>query len=396
MAVKDSSCGWNDNEAMNQRMNNFDLIRLIAALQVVFVHAVGHTEVLHTGSAWLLRLLDGAILFPGVAVFFVISGFLIAGSWERSRDRPAAYFWRRGLRIYPALVVCVGVSLVALGSFGFLTKEALTSTGFWAWLVGQLSFGQFFNPDCFRGFGVGVVNGALWTISVELQFYLLLPLLYRIVFPVGGGGSWRRWVLPASFLVSFGSFCWVDAGTNGPGGFTDAGLVSKLLFVSFLPHWWMFALGLAIHRHFDRLAGWFAGKAMWWFAAYATLAALRVHGLGRESGWAFYLGYLPERILLAMLTVSAAFTMRGLSSRLLAGTDISYGVYIYHFLLINILIEFGVMTTASWVPVLFLLAVLAGVVSWFGIEKRFLALKSRIPSPPSAMNRPAPVEQPEW
>ncbi|MCH7228980.1 acyltransferase family protein [Haloferula sp. A504] len=381
---------------MNPRLNNFDLIRLIAALQVVFVHAVGHTEVLDNGPGWLLRMLDMAVLYPGVAVFFVISGFLISKSWERSRDRPAAYFWRRGLRIYPGLVACVVVSLLALGFLGFLDQEALGSGGFWAWLVGQLSFGQFYNPECFREFGVGVVNGALWTISVELQFYVLLPVLYRLAYPVKGPALGRRWILPATFIASFVVFLWVDARTNGPGGFGNAGIVPKVLFVSFAPHWWMFALGIALHRHFDRVRKLIEGRALVFLIAYTAIAFSRVHLLGREgeAAWLFYLGYLPERILLAALTLSAAFTARGLSSRVLGGTDISYGVYIYHFLLINILIELGVMTTAGWVGVVFALSLTAGMLSWFLIEKRALALKSRIPV---ARSTSAPqVGQPEW
>jgi peptidoglycan/LPS O-acetylase OafA/YrhL len=48
---------------------------------------------------------------------------------------------------------------------------------FLACLAAQLTIGQFYNPAFLRGFGVGVLNGSLWTIPVELQFYLLLPLL---------------------------------------------------------------------------------------------------------------------------------------------------------------------------------------------------------------------------
>lgn len=382
----------------DSRLNNFDLIRLIAALQVVFVHAVGHTEVLDNASVWLRGVLGVVLAFPGVPVFFVISGFLIAKSWERSRDQPLSYFWRRALRIYPALVVCVVVRLVVLGGFGFLKPEVLASMGFWAWLVGQLSVVQFFNPECFRGFGVGVVNGALWTISVEIQFYLLVPILYRIAYPRSKNGRWRQWVLPVSSLASFAVFCWVDARTNGPGGFSEAGLVPKLLFVSFAAHWWMFAIGVAMHRHFERIRGYLEGRFPVYFIVYAAVALLRVHLVGREGDgeWLFYLGYLPERLLLAAATVSGAYTVRGLSSRLLRGTDISYGVYIYHFLLINVLIELGVMTTAVWVLPVFLLTLVAGVLSWVLIEKRALALKNHVPG---VRKRPAGgsgTEQPEW
>lgn len=383
---------------MNARLNNFDLIRLLAALQVVFVHAVGHTQLLETGPGWLLALLDGVILFPGVAVFFVISGFLIAGSWERSRDRPLAYFWRRGLRIYPALLVCVGVSVVILGIFGFLRPEVVGSVEFWAWLGGQLTFGQFYNPEFFREFGVGTVNGALWTISVELQFYAMVPLVYLLAFPRDGGRPWRRGILPLSFLLSFAAFCFVDHRINGPEGFSGAGLVPKLMFVSAVPHWWMFVLGIWLHRHFDRVKGWLEGKVWIHLTAYAGFAALRTYGVGREGpmAWLFYAGYLPERVLLALLTVSAAYSHRGLSSRLLNGADISYGVYIYHFLLINLLIELGGMGSPGWVVLVFVLAIAAGLVSWFGIERRALSLKSLVPGRASPVASPIDRPARDW
>ena len=61
------------------RRNNFDLIRLFASLQVVCVHLIEHFNV---GSLnWLIQILA---IFPGVPIFFFVSGFLISASWERN------------------------------------------------------------------------------------------------------------------------------------------------------------------------------------------------------------------------------------------------------------------------------------------------------------------------
>src|SRR6185369_16895193 len=79
--------------------NNFDLIRLLAALQVLFNHAVG----------WLalpnLPYPYSSIVsaFPGVPIFFVVSGFLIARSFLDCQGNVIAFGWRRALRIYPGL-----------------------------------------------------------------------------------------------------------------------------------------------------------------------------------------------------------------------------------------------------------------------------------------------------
>jgi len=371
---------------MSNRTNNFDLIRLLAAAQVVFIHAIGHTDLLVSSPPWMRRVLDLVIMFPGVAVFFVISGFLVARSYERLRGNPRAFLWHRALRIYPALLACLAVSLAVLAVFGFLGWEVLGSTTFWAWLAGQLTCGQFYNPEFFRGFGVGVVNGALWTISVELQFYVLLPLLYALAYPLVGRTRLHRLLVPALFLLSFCSFWLVDIEVNGIGGFREAPIGAKLLFISIIPHLWMFILGIVLHRHFDRVRGLLEGRFLFHFAAYTALAAVRNIAIGRDSPWSglFYLGYLPERILLATMTISAAYSARRLSGRLLGGVDVSYGVYIYHFLIINVFIELGWMQSLWSVAGVFVLAGIAGAASWFGVEKRALALKSAVARPAAA------------
>lgn len=72
-----SEIGWkliNGNEI--SRENNFDLIRLFAALQVLLGHGINHLQILGYDE-----ILDVISFFPGVMVFFVISGFLITRSY---------------------------------------------------------------------------------------------------------------------------------------------------------------------------------------------------------------------------------------------------------------------------------------------------------------------------
>lgn len=383
------------------RPNNFDLLRLLAAAQVVFVHAVGHTALLESASPTLRLVLDIVAAFPGVAVFFVISGFLVARSCERMRSALPRYFWHRALRIYPALIICLAVTLLVLAGFGFLSSEVLSSGGFWAWLLGQLTCGQFYNPSFFRDFGVGVVNGALWTISVELQFYAVLPLVLLLVQRTRFGDL----LLVSSALASFCVFCLVDSSTNRIGGFSAAPLAAKLAFVSILPHWWMFVLGILAHRHWHRASRWLIGRFPLHFAAYCTVATWRHMAVGRDSEWfhIYYLGYLPERILLATMTLSAAFSARHMAARLLRGIDVSYGIYIYHFLIINVMVQLGLMNSLPMAGLVFLLSIAAGAISWFAIEKNALALKSATPAglaralrlrPQSPTTSPSPWEPP--
>ncbi len=86
--------------------NNFDLIRLFAATQVAISHITSHLGIKNQ----FLSLLD---LFPGIPIFFFISGYLICGSYEqsmRSTNTNVNFFIKRFLRFYPALWLCFAIS----------------------------------------------------------------------------------------------------------------------------------------------------------------------------------------------------------------------------------------------------------------------------------------------
>lgn len=361
-----------------QRQNNFDLIRLLAAAQVVLAHAIGHTDLKNQLPAWGRQVFEAVMMFPGVPVFFVISGFLIARSYERNPTDLAGYFWRRGLRIFPALWICLIFTLVTLGAFGFLGADFLPSRTFTAWLLGQVGFCQFYNPEHFRGFGIGVVNGALWTITVELQFYVFVPILHFLTRGARSGTRLAGGIMAFLFFVSFAVFCVMDHHVNGPGGFTGAPMLYKLLHVTLIPHLWMFLLGILIHRNFAKLEPWIEGKALYYLLAFGLFTALQCAFL-HERNLPFYLAYLPSRILLAFATIACAYSLRPLSHKLLRGTDISYGVYIYHSIVINVVVQLGLMTSLRSVAVVYAVSVIAALLSWHYIEKPALACKSISP-----------------
>src|SRR5262249_36083916 len=127
------------------RVNNFDLIRLFAALQVASVHVITHFQLI--GPAAVNILSAGLRLFPGVPIFFVISGFLISRSYERSasvRD----YYRNRCLRIYPALWVCLIVSagLIAFKMHTPAEIATVSSAEWLRWWAAQMTLFQQYAP----------------------------------------------------------------------------------------------------------------------------------------------------------------------------------------------------------------------------------------------------------
>ena len=109
-------------ERTNSRNNNFDILRFFAALHVLILHGVllfGNDN-----QNWFVAL-------NGVAVFFIISGFLVTRSWC---DNPNifAFLKKRILRIFPALIAVVLFTALILGPIvtTLPLKEYFTDSAF--------------------------------------------------------------------------------------------------------------------------------------------------------------------------------------------------------------------------------------------------------------------------
>ena len=151
--------------------NNFDLIRLLAAIQVALHHAASHLKLSQDTLAYLL--IDLFKLFPGVPVFFFISGFLISKSYE-SNSNWFQYAQNRALRLFPGLIVCGLLTTFSIMLSGYIDFEKISSIELLVWLLSQATIFQFYDPNFLGNFGIGKANGSLWTIYIELQFYICL------------------------------------------------------------------------------------------------------------------------------------------------------------------------------------------------------------------------------
>src|SRR6266540_6074170 len=98
-----------------RRANNFDAVRLAAALSVVFSHSFLVAEGSEANEPFVWITGNQSILgLVGVFVFFVISGYLVTESYCRHPE-PARFALRRMLRIYPGLVINVLICALLLG-----------------------------------------------------------------------------------------------------------------------------------------------------------------------------------------------------------------------------------------------------------------------------------------
>jgi len=160
-----------------------DGLRGLAVLWVVAFHFV----VLREGDAWVGALhaapaLDALVRngYLGVDLFFLLSGFLLALPWIAHAHAglpppsTSAFYARRARRILPAyyaqLVLLFLVALPLLLGRSYWRKDL------YVYLWNGVAHGLFLQGTSPLTSGSMGVNGALWTLPIEVQFYLLLPL----------------------------------------------------------------------------------------------------------------------------------------------------------------------------------------------------------------------------
>ena len=341
--------------AKNTR-NNFDLIRLAAASQVALGHAISH---LYPHGEWL-RVLS---YFPGVPVFFFVSGYLIYGSFNNIENRTRTnrltiFFTNRVLRLYPALILCFFLTLLAIYLSGYLRTVQFTHLQFATWIATALTFFQFYNPDFLRGYATGVANGSLWTISVELQFYLLTPLIFVLM-------RRRKKLAVALFVI----LLFANLGNTFLNPTVSVG--QKLVNVSFVPWIYMFLVGAYVSTS-KPLRDW-ALSRKW---SHVIVLYLLVYYISEKFNLGVANAINPVAFLiLATLLLKMAYSNPDLTYKLLRKNDISYGVYIYHNPIVNVLIYKHLAGTLLSVFVTMALTPLFAFASWKLVERPALNLK---------------------
>lgn len=167
-----------------------DTLRAVGALAVVTTHTAFQSGdyLGHGVGGIMLSRLD-----VGVAIFFVLSGFLLSRPYisaaRTGRPRPATgrYYWKRLLRVYPVYVVSVVVALI------FIDENAGVGVRDW---VTTLLLGDSYVADRLPQ---GLTQ--MWSLAVEVAFYLLLPALMLLALGRGRLRPRRVALVLAGMLV---------------------------------------------------------------------------------------------------------------------------------------------------------------------------------------------------
>ncbi len=167
----------------DQRIAEIDGMRGLAIVMVLLWH-YGNIVQAVPGSALAYGLRSLALMWSGVDLFFVLSGFLIGGILLDQRSGASyfrTFYIRRVCRIFPLYFLCLTVFVLAL----YLVP--VTHEGRWKWLLGNpmplwsyATFTQNFMMAQANDHGAGFMS-VTWSLAIEEQFYLLLPFVIRYV-----------------------------------------------------------------------------------------------------------------------------------------------------------------------------------------------------------------------
>jgi peptidoglycan/LPS O-acetylase OafA/YrhL len=343
------------------RTNNFDLIRLFAALQVVVWHLRDFLGLTAPAKSFFYVLR----YFPGVPIFFILSGFLIFSSFDRNKD-VKQYFKNRVLRIFPALWVAFIVLFGVLFYFGY---EARSTAELIKWSVAQLTFFQQYTPQSIYAYMDNNPNPSLWTIRVELGFYILVPVFFWIIRKIKFISMTSLMII--LMILSFGLYYYLQSIKNQNTSLYDLFKDDVFCYLFY------FLFGVLSYLHFDKLKKLYEGKGLYWLALYVIyVVVLSVYLDLYESGYAVNLYSLIGVFILSQTVISMAFTRPHLSGDLLKGKDISYGIYLYHVIIIGIFFQNGYYANNKAFTPILLLTIAIAYLSWILVEKPALTLKN--------------------
>lgn len=335
-------------ENSQYRPSGFDYMRIVLSVAVVVAHSIDVSY----GEAVAIRVWDTPIV--GVMklvlpMFFVLSGFLIAGSMERCRSL-VSFLGLRALRIYPALVVEVILSAFLIGPL--VTHVPLgtyfSDPKFFQYLLNITGYISYELPGVFAGNPTpDTVNMQLWTVPWELIGYASMAVLILV------GMKKHR------IVALFGLVAWLIADAvqlklDGElratlGIYHDVHSGGKLMV--------LFLLGVTAFLYRERIP--YSATLFWPSLIFSLIAPFCLPA-------ADYLTLLPLTYVTLYLGLAnpKRFAFIGLA-------DYSYGTYLYGWVFQQFVADL-LPWSRHWylnIALSLPLACLAGVISWYGVEK---------------------------
>lgn len=327
--------------------NNFDAIRLVAALLVLVSHQLfflGKTQPLVAG-----RTLGDL----GIFVFFIISGYLVAESWCRD-PHFVRFAMRRFLRIWPALaaatviIALVGALVTTLSPSEYFHSDTLR------FITHNLQLRIAYDlPGVFTSSPSGAmsaVNGSWWSIPLEMKCYLYLALLGLV-------GLRRRW------LVVFALMLVVIWYIRTLPGHPKANALHNLRYLCIA----FFMTGICARQFMDVLLRF---RIAWLCVGVLLFIAAVASGTGDLALWV---------VLAPLVLVAGSLSTPWVRAASRFG-DLSYGIYIYAYFVQQLSVRYwpGPQSLVASTCVSAVIAAALAWCSWHAVEAPALGLKRKL------------------
>lgn len=333
----------------SSRNNNLTLIRLVLASVVALVHLAFLTD--HPILLAMTGILSSRF---AVEAFFVISGYLIFASYDNAKHI-STYIKNRLVRIFPAyicMILMCGFGLAFLSQFSIVEYFSLEFLEYLVFNTLMLNFMQPELPGVFVNNKVAVVNGALWTLKIEMIFYLCVPL---IVFFIRRLGYFR--ILASLYISS-------ELYILGVGYLLEHTNEFSSLIYQFPAQLRFFMLGSIFYYY---------GKQLKQFKFHIVTVGALCLGVNLFLNFDFLRPFSSGILIMALGLYYPIYSIDKFG-------DYSYGIYIFHYPLIQVFVYFGSFTIFGlfwgvllWIFVLVLLAIF----SWIFVEKPVLQYSKR-------------------
>ena len=346
----------------DRNSNNFDFIRLVAALLVIVTHSSAFLGIKEEDI--LSKLTRGTYSFShlGVAIFFIISGYLITQSALHSTSWKS-FLWKRVLRLIPGLLIVLVFCAFILGPI--VTSEPLyfyfSSKETYRFLSSVFLYIQKYSlPGVFENNAISAVNGSLWTLAYEFTLYILVMFGFLLGILKKRNLVLCLWILFLSFRIYLGhKYYW----------YSYASPFAPYLNMMYVFEWsFYFLSGMLVFLYRDIKIVKLKFLLVLSFA-YILLAILNQVDILKMLNYilvpyiVFYLAFIPGKL-----------------NSIGKYGDFSYGVYIYAFPVQQALVYFlGVDIPLNLYILLSIVTTFPfAVASWFLIEKKALKYKNII------------------
>lgn len=333
-------------DRVDDKNNNFNLIRYMAAIMVIYSHSYALNGFNEKAPPFLQDTWGGL----SVKTFLIISGFLVCKSWFNNSNTKR-FIKARVLRIFPALIVITLISVFVLGPLVTVLPldEYFTSKQTYRYLKNIFLFRiEYVLPGVYiNNIYKFAVNGSLWSLTYEVVFYIIIILLGRSK------------ILNNKYMNLF--------------IFISAVMIIKLNFIESL-HIENLKLWISLFGYFFIGALYYVFKDYVYLNKYLAYICISILVLASFSG-----GFKSEDFLIlwSYLVIYIGLLPSGIPKELKFNGDYSYGIYIYAFPIQQLLIYIvgGKMNPLINFCISSILVFFVSIFSWHFIEKKCLSFK---------------------